>query len=193
MKKLPVADEVNYTYEVKYDNDSLSNYNKRPADTVTVNADRTEKLTGTVTPVFLRFKQLPERVKEEWIARRRDTLQTMKQAEKDRGRRFIKPTVSESSTHYDSESEAGGAASLERQKKSENQTGSGIKRNAKLIDYNFIPYDVKNHIVYEYFDDPNELCDRLRLLVSSRNAGNTNHMQEINSIVEELRELNCIT
>lgn len=65
-------------------------------------------------------------------------------------------------------------------------------KGMNAIDFNFIPYNVKNRIVYEYFDDPNELCDRLRLLVSSRMAGNSNHMQEINSILEELRELGCI-
>lgn len=54
----------------------------------------------------------------------------------------------------------------------------------------FIPYNP--NIVYEYFDNPNELFDRLRLLVSSRSAGNTNHSQEINSIIEELRELELI-
>lgn len=66
--------------------------------------------------------------------------------------------------------------------------GSGMNP----FDFNFIPYNVKNRVVYEYFDDPNELCERLRLLISSRMAGNSNHMQEINSIVEELRELKCI-
>lgn len=70
--------------------------------------------------------------------------------------------------------------------------GGGIKANRESIGSNFIPYNANNHIIYEYFDDPNELCDRLRLLVSSRMAGNTNHMQEINSIIEELRELGCI-
>lgn len=45
---------------------------------------------------------------------------------------------------------------------------------------------------YVYFDDPNELCDRLRLLISSRDAGHTGHTNEINSIVEELRELGLI-
>lgn len=59
-------------------------------------------------------------------------------------------------------------------------------------DFNFIPYNEKNRVIYEYFDDPNELCDRLRLLISSRMDGDSNHMQEINSIVEELRELKCI-
>lgn len=54
------------------------------------------------------------------------------------------------------------------------------------IETNFIPYN--ENISYEYYDDPNELCDRLRLLIASRAAGNTNHAQEINSIIDELRE-----
>lgn len=73
------------------------------------------------------------------------------------------------------------------------RTGKGLKSHANHVDFNFIPYSKNDHIIYEYFDDPNELCERLRLLVSSRMAGNTNHMQEINSIVEELRELEYIT
>lgn len=60
------------------------------------------------------------------------------------------------------------------------------------LENNFIPFNPRNKIVYEYFDDPNELCDRLRLLLSSKLAGNTNHQQEINSIIEELRELGLI-
>lgn len=59
------------------------------------------------------------------------------------------------------------------------KSGLGLERS-------FIPYN--QNIVYEYYDDPNELCDRLKLLTSSKGAGNTNHDQEINSIVEELRE-----
>lgn len=68
-------------------------------------------------------------------------------------------------------------------KVTDSKSGSGLESN-------FIPYNP--NIVYEYFDNPNELCDRLRLLVSSRSAGNTNHSQEINSIIEELRELELI-
>lgn len=45
---------------------------------------------------------------------------------------------------------------------------------------------------YIYWDDPNELVDRLKLLVASQNAGHTNHNNEIISIVEELREANII-
>lgn len=65
-----------------------------------------------------------------------------------------------------------------------------IKYDGKGVEKKFIPYS--ENIVYEYYDDPNELVDRLMLLVSSKGAGNTNHDQEINSIVEELRERNVI-
>lgn len=54
------------------------------------------------------------------------------------------------------------------------------------IETEFIPYT--DNVAYEYYDDPNELCDRLRLLIASRAAGNTNHAQEINSLIAELRE-----
>lgn len=66
------------------------------------------------------------------------------------------------------------------------------KRKAvgKSLEKAFIPYN--ENIVYEYYDDPNELCERLQLLVSSQSAGNSNHDQEINSILEELRERNII-
>lgn len=45
---------------------------------------------------------------------------------------------------------------------------------------------------YIYWDDPNELVDRLRLLLSSESAGHNNHKNEIISIIEELREANII-
>ena len=41
---------------------------------------------------------------------------------------------------------------------------------------------------YKYWDDPNELVDRLRLLVAERSAGHNNHDNEIQVIIEELRE-----
>lgn len=49
-----------------------------------------------------------------------------------------------------------------------------------------------NAIDYVHWDNPNELVDRLRLLVSSRDAGHTGHGNEIMSIVEELREAGYI-
>lgn len=54
------------------------------------------------------------------------------------------------------------------------------------IETEFIPYS--ENVAYEFYDDPNELCDRLRLLIASRAAGNSNHAQEINSLIAELRE-----
>lgn len=50
----------------------------------------------------------------------------------------------------------------------------------------FIPY--MENVAYEFYNDPNELCERLKLLIASRVAGNTNHAQVINSLVAELRE-----
>lgn len=44
------------------------------------------------------------------------------------------------------------------------------------------------HMDYVYWDDPNELVDRLRLLVAELSAGNKSHTNEIYSIIEELRE-----
>lgn len=41
---------------------------------------------------------------------------------------------------------------------------------------------------YVHWDDPNELVERLRLLVAEQSAGNPSHINEIHSIIEELRE-----
>lgn len=45
---------------------------------------------------------------------------------------------------------------------------------------------------YIYWDDPNELVDRLRLLMAETSAGNSSHTNEIHSIIEELREAGYI-
>jgi hypothetical protein len=45
---------------------------------------------------------------------------------------------------------------------------------------------------YVYWDDPNELVERLKLLIASKDAGNTGLDNEIISIVEELRESGII-
>lgn len=55
-----------------------------------------------------------------------------------------------------------------------------------LLDLNDKP------IEYVYFDDVNELCERLKLLLASQQAGNNNHTNEIVSILEELRECDII-
>lgn len=45
---------------------------------------------------------------------------------------------------------------------------------------------------YVYYDDFNELVERLKLLLSSQTAGHTGHQNEIVSILEELREAKII-
>lgn len=50
----------------------------------------------------------------------------------------------------------------------------------------------KNTMDYIYWDDPNELVNRLQLLVASEKAGNNNHSNEILSIIEELKEAGII-
>lgn len=65
------------------------------------------------------------------------------------------------------------------------------QKRGKGLEKNFIPYN--ENIVYEYWDDANELCERLKLLSASKSGGNSNHDQEINSIIEELREIKIIS
>lgn len=55
----------------------------------------------------------------------------------------------------------------------------------KLI-YSERPYQ------YVFYDDVNEIINRLRLLMTSKNVGHTGHENEIASIIEELREANVI-
>lgn len=50
----------------------------------------------------------------------------------------------------------------------------------------------KSNTDYVYWDNANELVDRLRLLTASMNAGHTGHNNEIISIIEELKEANII-
>lgn len=64
--------------------------------------------------------------------------------------------------------------------------GNGVQTDYKIVN----KFDTNSE--YIYWDDPNELIDRLQLLVSSRSAGHTSHNNEIISIIEELRESNII-
>ena len=45
---------------------------------------------------------------------------------------------------------------------------------------------------YVHWDDPNELCERLQLLIAEKQAGNNAHSNEIHSIIEELEECGLI-
>lgn len=66
------------------------------------------------------------------------------------------------------------------------------KKSGKgLTDYK-IARTAGQRMDYVYWNDVNELIDRLRLLIASQAAGNTSHSNEIVSIIEELREAGII-
>ena len=67
----------------------------------------------------------------------------------------------------------------------QNTSGSGLPKFMILRRREY-PLDLR------YWDDPNELVNRLRLLIAERSAGNNNHDNEIHSIIEELREAKII-
>lgn len=81
--------------------------------------------------------------------------------------------------------------SISKKKKSSTKSiihGDGLQ-HMSMKEYNS-ENPCKN--MFSYWNDPNELVDRLRLLISSSSAGHTGHNNEIISIVEELREANII-
>lgn len=49
-----------------------------------------------------------------------------------------------------------------------------------------------NKVDYKYWDNPNEIVDRLKLLIASTSAGNNSHKNEIVAIIEELKEAKII-
>uniref|UniRef100_A0ABD2WH01 DUF8207 domain-containing protein n=1 Tax=Trichogramma kaykai TaxID=54128 RepID=A0ABD2WH01_9HYME len=69
--------------------------------------------------------------------------------------------------------------------------GSGVLPHRLKSDYK-IAY-LKPKKFYRYWDDPNEFCERLKLLIAEKNAGNGAHSNEIHSIIEELREAGYIS
>lgn len=65
-------------------------------------------------------------------------------------------------------------------------TFSGSGSIGEKMTYTKVPYQ------FVYWDDINELVDRLKLLIASQQAGHTGHTNEIASIIEELREAEVI-
>jgi hypothetical protein len=81
----------------------------------------------------------------------------------------------------------------------QNYTGSGVKIGSKIKGGDYVNAGLNlstgvnlNSVRYEYWDDPNELVDRLRILVAAQQAGNNSGNNEILSIIEELREAHII-
>lgn len=78
-----------------------------------------------------------------------------------------------------------------KRKSSTKKSGGGIMKMKKpQMDYKIVTNNTK--VNYTYWDDPNELIDRLRLLLASTSAGHTGHNNEIISIIEELHEAKII-
>lgn len=65
------------------------------------------------------------------------------------------------------------------------KTGQGLGRKTTMTLTN-------RPIDYMYYDDPNELVERLELLIGETNAGHTGHVNEIQEIIEELKECGLI-
>lgn len=198
-------DVKRFEYEVVGDSQNIESYHKPPNDHSPMSLKETSKLTNNSRIIKAEWVYVPEYAKLKWLQHRKKALQahrrnrTLDQIEdmdidlpqpvnwKGNKRRKENDSYQEDikkRREGEEESEMGDESDVSM----DGAAGSGMKP----LDFDFIPYNANNRIVYEYFDDPNELCDRLRLLVSSKMAGNTNHMQEINSIIEELRELGCI-
>ncbi|XP_066582923.1 uncharacterized protein [Prorops nasuta] len=59
---------------------------------------------------------------------------------------------------------------------------------AKLVQGKGYMRVTNNPVSYVHWNDPNELVERLQLLIASFAAGHTNHHNEIRSIIEELHE-----
>lgn len=66
--------------------------------------------------------------------------------------------------------------------------GTGLKKPQTM----YKTFDKFGAFNYTYWDNPNELVNRLRLLVASQAAGHTGHNNEVISIIEELREAKFI-
>lgn len=69
---------------------------------------------------------------------------------------------------------------------------SSKKRGGSINDIKHFKILNNKHPEYIYWNDPNELVDRLRLLASSTSVGNNSHHNEIISILEELNEMGII-
>lgn len=82
------------------------------------------------------------------------------------------------------------ASPLKAEKKKTKKSETSVKKKGGNIEADFIPYT--ENVTYEHYKNPNDLVDRLRLLIASRAAGNSNHAQEINSLVAELRQTGYI-
>lgn len=66
------------------------------------------------------------------------------------------------------------------------------KKGGKSLQTDYMEVSRNGKIDYKYWDDSNELVERLRLLIASQSAGHSGHNNEIIEIIEELREAEII-
>lgn len=100
----------------------------------------------------------------------KDTLGRLRHSKTQKYKKIIRPMFTEQT-----------ALSLPSRTRSINAEGRGMK-----LKYNNRPME------YVFWDDPNELVERLKLLIASQEAGNTSHDNEIVAIINELLEANII-
>lgn len=147
--------------------------------------------TGTSTQKPVHSKRIPFRASEKREAKvqltsAKDKKKKAESIQKSDANDTILISSGESSTPssptYDTtgdDSSDGETMSKQRVKK---------KRGSGLFSPELMRHNRNEHVSYTYWDDPNELVERLRLLMASQAAGHTGHTNEIASIVEELRE-----
>lgn len=70
-------------------------------------------------------------------------------------------------------------------------SGDDVKMG-KSLQTNYMQLLLDKKIDYKYWDDVNELVDRLRLLIASQAAGHNGHNNEVIAIIEELKESNIV-
>ena len=82
---------------------------------------------------------------------------------------------------------------LKQEPKNDNEDKNEQKGTGLLTELMWVNKK-NNKIDYVYWNDPNELCARLKLLISSKQAGNNNPTinNEIQSIINELHEAHII-
>lgn len=66
------------------------------------------------------------------------------------------------------------------------------EKQGKSLQTDYMEVMRNGKIDYKYWDDPNELVERLRLLISSQAAGHSGHNNEIIELIGELREARII-
>lgn len=202
----------NNEYTIVADDEPLDRYDHPPKDDSIVQGYRISPLSGETEHVKDLFKNAPKDVQEKWVIERRK-LKYQLPSLFDSPPKPFEPSTSSQSKSLEAitlsppkpiaqstrnrlslrvTDPATGAISKTGQLLKKKSSKSSSVKRGDGFDFNFVRYCPKNMVIPQYFNDPNELVSRLKLLILSKKAGNSNHSQEIHSIIEELRELKCI-